>query len=159
MASIQWTRVESRNRDKTTTNSHLKTSKLKRLISLGRFKRYGAEVRANGHCLSTVYIESFAKLFKSTDISIWKKYIDVKVFSPLHLGQVTNMSIYTSIFTGRCSAEHLKLSLAGRALNEVEAHVGEMLGNFMWLGTLRVRLRPAWMSSSRSYPSIRRWDR
>ncbi|MEC8050837.1 MAG: M13 family metallopeptidase [Myxococcota bacterium] len=131
MASIQWTRVESRNRDKT----YNKFAPQDFLSKAGDFPWEQFALGTGLPSVPTVivyqpsYIESFAKLFRSTDISIWKSYINVKAFNtlaPRLSDKYVNLhfDFYGKMLSG---TPEIKPRWK-RALNEVEAHVGEILG-------------------------------
>ena len=131
MASIQWTRVESRNRDKT----YNKFSPEDFLAKAGDFPWKQFAQGTGLPAIPTVivyqpsYIESFAKIFRSTDISIWKNYINVKAFNtlaPRLSDKYVDMhfNFYGKMLSG---TPEIKPRWK-RALNEVEAHVGEILG-------------------------------
>ena len=131
MATLHWTRVQSRNRDKTYnkfTPDDFKT----------RASEFPWEAFAKGSGLKNVptaivyqpsYLESFSKLFRETDVALWKKYVDIKIFNtfaPRLSDTYVNLhfDFYGKILSG---TPEIKPRWK-RALNEVEAHVGEMLG-------------------------------
>ena len=131
MASIQWTRVESRNRDKT----YNKFSPEDFLAKAGDFPWKQFAQGTGLPAIPTVivyqpsYIESFAKIFRSTDISIWKNYINVKAFNTLAPRLSDKYVDMHFDFYGKMLSGTPEIKPRWkRALNEVEAHVGEILG-------------------------------
>ena len=131
MATLHWTRVESRNRDKTYNKFTPEDFK-------ARAADFPWENFAKGSGLKAIptaivyqpsYIESFAKLFKETDAGLWRDYVEVKVFNTFapRLSE-TYVNLHFDFYGKMLSGTPELKPRWKRALNEVESHVGEMLG-------------------------------
>lgn len=131
MAQIQWTRVESRNRDKTYNKFTPDDFKARSPdFAWSQFAQgTGMTTLPNVIVYQPSYIENFGPLFKGTDVSLWKQYMTIKLFNTL-APRLSNQYVRLHFdFYGKILSGTPELRPRWkRALNEVEKHVGEVLG-------------------------------